>query len=45
MTWKEVIDKTRIRYKDKIELINNTIKNSKWKNMEDFIKEFNEDDK
>jgi hypothetical protein len=42
MTWKEVIDKTRQRYKDKIELINNTIKNSKWKNMEEFIKEFNE---
>jgi len=42
MTWKEVIDKTRERYGQKIKDLDHKIKSSHWTSMEDFIQEWNE---
>jgi hypothetical protein len=42
MTWKEVIDKTRERYRQKIKDLDHKIKSSHWMSMEDFIQEWNE---
>jgi len=36
-TWSEVIQKTRERYNLKIIDLDNKLKNSKWKNLEDFV--------
>ncbi len=41
MTWKEVIDKTRERYGQKIKDLDHKIKSSHWTSMEDFIQEWN----
>lgn len=40
-TWKEVIDKTRIRYSKLISDLDHKLKHSHWENLEDFINKWN----
>jgi len=39
-TWKEVIDRTRARYSERISDLDQKLTNSRWENLEDFIDEW-----